>query len=88
MNRDIVYKFDQLRVGTLTINGECHVDFYSDGTWEIGMVFVETAYDSVGKEIDWPAARLQQPSIRDILRSNCRASIQSEVDEAIHWRND
>lgn len=82
--REIIFKFDRLSVGGLTIQGEANVEYSMDGTWEVVLAYVEHAFDEKGDEVEW--LRISAgPGLRDKVAKDCAADIKSAVDEAIHW---
>lgn len=83
--REIIYKFDGVSVGWFSISGEANVEYSAAGSWEVALVYIESAYDQNGDPFDWVLAG--RPPVKDALTSSCAVAIQSAVDEAIYRRD-
>lgn len=83
--RELIYKFDELPAGSLTVEGEANVEYEIDGSWNISLVFIGDAFDGKGDLVHWASVK-EKPSVKEALIVYRSAAIQSAVDEAIHRR--
>lgn len=89
--RELIYKFDRLALGPLTVDGEANIEYSLDGRWQVVLAVIETAYDADGNEVPWGNARTDADRIAlpvfGAITEQCAKFIQSAVDEAIYRRD-
>src|SRR6185437_16327361 len=83
---DLTFRYEELPIGSIYCDGRAEIGYSSDGSWSIDSIIVESAQDMDGNNRTGDRS-LTDAALRDALDAYRSASIDSEVREAIYWRD-